>query len=218
MIMKLLIVAASGGLGQKLVLEALARGHFVSVLVRNLDKLASLGAARSRLTAEYQGSGADTSFSAVAAAGVDAIISAAPPDPKIAAALGGACAASATCKRMVWTAGGSNILEPDGATFHSKAFGARGEGFFNAHAPCIKAVQDSGAKHIIWCPGFMKAVGRKSPRPVEISTRAIPGGLKRWDFVSYEDAADAILRAVETDKYDGEHITAITSDEVEVEL
>ena len=217
--MKLLVVAASGGLGREIVQEALGRGHTVSVLVRDAAKLSVLGASRARLSAEHVGDASDPATVAAAAAGVDAVISAASPDPRIAAALGAACKASPACKRLVWTAGGSNLLEPDGKTWHADAFGPRGAGFFAAHAPCIKAVQDSGATYTIWCPGLMRSVGHKSPAPVPISTRAIPGGLKLWDFVSYEDAADAILRAVESgDKYANEHITALTSEDVKVDL
>jgi hypothetical protein len=56
----------------------------------------------------------------------------------------------------------------------------------------------------------MKSAGKKSASPVAISTRAIKGSAKVSDFVSYEDAADAILRAVEVDAYVGEHITALS--------
>ena len=126
MAMKILVIAAAGGLGRQVVLEALARGHAVSVLVRTPAKLpAALGdAAVARLAAVYTGDGARLEDVAAAAAGADAIISAGPPNPAAARALGEACKAqAATCKRAVWTAGSSNILEADGKTLHHLAFG-----------------------------------------------------------------------------------------------
>ena len=57
----------------------------------------------------------------------------------------------------------------------------------------------------------MKAVGRKSASPVAISTSAFPGSVKSMDFVSYEDAANVIVRAVEVADFDNKHITALTA-------
>ena len=57
----------------------------------------------------------------------------------------------------------------------------------------------------------MKSAGKKSAQPVAISTHAFPGSAASSDFVSYEDAANAIVRAVEVDTYDNTHITALTT-------
>ena len=78
-------------------------------------------------------------------------------------------------------------------------------------APCIEALIATEAPYIIWCPGYMKAVGRKSASPVAISTSAFPGSVKSMDFVSYEDAANVIVRAVEVADFDNKHITALTA-------
>ena len=140
MALRILVVGAAGGLGQRVVTEALARGHAVSALVRSSVKLReALGAETAARVVVHEGDGAaDESVLRVAAAGADAIVSAGPPSPALARAVGAAAAASAQCKSAVWTAGGSNILEADGKTLHHKAFGPAGDGFFAAHAPCIE--------------------------------------------------------------------------------
>ena len=56
----------------------------------------------------------------------------------------------------------------------------------------------------------MRGVGRKSAQPVPILTHAPPRGAAPMDFVSYEDAASVIVRAVETTAYDNARISAIT--------
>jgi len=206
----ILIVAASGGLGRCIVNEALDRGCKVSVLVRSLSALHdAIGDSVDRVTV-FVGDGTDVGLLNNAAKDVDVIVSAGPPNPELARAVGEACVNSPTCKRVVWTAGGSNILEADGKTMHYKRFGEAGEGYFKAHAPCIKAVQDTGATYIIWCPGKMDAAGKKSSPPVDIYTHAVPPGVP-MDFVSYEDAADVILRASSTSDYDYDHIAAVTA-------
>lgn len=208
--MRVLVVAASGGLGRCVVNEALARGHNVSVLVRSLSNLQeALGDTINRVTV-FIGDGTDIDILNKAAKNVNVIVSAGPPNPELARAVGRACVNSPTCKRVVWTAGGSNILEADGVTMHYKRFGEVGEGYFKAHAPCIKAIQDTGATYIIWCPGKMDAVGAKSHVPVTIYMHAPPPGVP-MDFVSYEDAANVILRASETSQYDNQYIAAVTA-------
>jgi putative NADH-flavin reductase len=210
--LKLLVIAAAGGLGREVVREALLRGHAVSVLVRSPAKLQEAlgGAVAAQLAGVHTGSGESAADVAAAAAGAHAIISAGPPIPAMARVLGEACRASATCKAVVWTAGASNLLEADGVTPHHLAYGPRGMQFYSAHAPCIAALLETKAPFIIWCPGFMKALGKKSASPVAISTRAVPGSVKAMDFVSYEDAANAIVRAVEVDTFLNEHITALS--------
>jgi len=56
----------------------------------------------------------------------------------------------------------------------------------------------------------MRGAARKSEPPVKILTHAAPAGASRMDFVSYEDAADAILRAVESGAYNGQRFCAVT--------
>jgi NAD(P)H-binding len=203
----ILIVGASGGLGRCIVLEALARGHKVSVLVRSLSKLQEAIGTMIKHVTVYIGDGTDPAILNDATKDVDVIISTGPPVPELARAVGEACVNSSTCKCVVWTAGSSNILEADGVTMHYKAFGKAGENFYRAHAPCIRAIQSTGATYIIWCPGKMDAAGKKSNPPLTIYTYATPTGVP-MDYVSYEDAANVIIRAIETSRYYNKHITA----------
>ena len=205
LMLRLLVVAATGGLGAAVVREALAHNHSVSVLVRSADKLRdTFGDDASRLTAVHVGSATDDALIAAAVKGVSAVISCAPPDPTIASAL--AKATKNEGVRLVWTAGAytsvsaslevhirsdvalrsgaSNIFETDGVTLHYKAFGASGEGYYKAHTPCIDAVKATGTSYLIWCPGLMKNGARSVPAPKTL-TRADPAGLAQWDFVSY---------------------------------
>ena len=107
--LRLLVVAASGGLGTAVVREALSRNHSVSVLVRSQDKLAAaLGNDASLLTklaAIHVGSGDDPEAVAHALRGCTDVISAAPPNVGVAKTLG--TAAKAAGARLVWTAGAS---------------------------------------------------------------------------------------------------------------
>ncbi len=208
--MHFLVVGAAGGLGRCIVLEALARGHVVSVAVRSQAKLTGLfePAQLAQIHKVHEGDGAtDFPFARTSAAGVDVIISAAPANPELARSLGEAAVAHGS--RVLWTAGASNILEADGKTMHYKSFGPMGEGFYAAHTPTIAALRETGANSIIWCPGFMKGKGKKSELQAPILLHAAPAGTAPMDFISYEDAADVILRAVESREYDGKHIAAV---------
>lgn len=241
--LKLLIVGASGGLGSTVTREALARGHAVSVLVRNADKLRVALGDNAPSVSVHVGDGSDMSVLSAAANGVDAIIATGPPDAALARAVGDACVHSSTCRKVVWTAGGSEVREQrivldvqshvvwrdtflficlgfvhfeqineaDGKTPHYLAFGAMGNSFHAAHGPCVDSVIASGAKYIIWCPGRMTSRGSKSSPPVPILTHAPPRGASPMDFVSYEDSADVILRAVESTAWDNMRIAAVTN-------
>lgn len=208
--MHFLVVGAAGGLGRCIVREALSRGHAVSVLIRSREKLvaALLPAEVSSLRSVHEGdAAANPALALTASAGVDAILAAAVPNPTLARVLGEAAVAQGA--RALWTAGASNILEADGATMHYKSFGPMGEQFNSAHAPCIAALKATGALHIIWCPGLMKGRCKKSAPPPPILLHAAPAGAAPMDFISYEDAADVILRAVESHDYDNKHIAAV---------
>jgi uncharacterized protein YbjT (DUF2867 family) len=214
--LRLLIVAATGGLGSNLVKEALSRGHRVSVLARDESKLASLlGAAEfGRLAAVHIGSAEDASFVEKAMADIDVVLSGAPAMPTIASTLSAAVLTTGA-RKLVWVAGASNMVEEDGVTLHHLKFGPTGVNYYNAHAPCIEAIKSSGANHVIFCPGLMRPAGAKSPTPPEIFTRCKPGQV---DFVSYEDAAWAMVQVAEVDTFDGQQCEAITEQQGKAEL
>lgn len=208
--MHFLVVGAAGGLGRCILREALSRGHAVSALVRSREKLAAAlsPSELSSLRAVHEGdAAAHPALALTASVGVDAILAAAVPNPALARVLGEAAVARGA--RALWTAGSSNILEADGVTMHYKSFGPMGEQFYSAHTPCIAALKATGAVHIIWCPGLMKGRGSKSAPPPPILLHAAPAGAAPMDFISYEDAADVILRAVETQEFNNTHIAAV---------
>ena len=210
MSLSLLVVGATGGLGARVITEALSRGHTVSAFARSAEKLtAVLGASvTSSLKSIHLEDGKDVASLTAAAAGVDAVICAVNSDASLAAALGVACKG---VKRAVWTAGASNILEADGVTMHYTSFGEYGTKVFAAHSPCIEAFKAGGGTTIIWCPGRMLPVGVKSDKPIDILTHAAPAGTSAMDFVSYEDAANLLVRAVEVSDYDNKHIAGVTT-------
>jgi len=144
--------------------------------------------------------------------GIDVVISGAPSNPSIAKTLADEVKSSATANKLVWVAGASNMLEADGVTLHHLSFGAQGAMYYNAHAPCIEAIKESLAsssdkKFVIFCPGLMKPAGAKSTPEPEIFTRCKPGQV---DFVSYEDAARAMVQVAVSGEWDNELVEAIT--------
>ncbi len=82
----------------------------------------------------------------------------------------------------------------------------------SVHSPCIDAIKESGANFIIFCPGRMLPRGKPSSPPAAILTRGDPKYGSNSYFVSYEDAAHAMLEAAARDEYDGKHIQALTID------
>ena len=213
--LRLLIVAASGGLGTNLVKEALSRGHIVSVVARDHAKLATLlGSDLERLAGVHIGSAEDAEFVRSSMTGIDVVLSGAPAVPNIAKTLADAVLVTGA-RKIVWVAGASNMVEDDGVTLHHLKFGPSGVNYFNAHAPCIDAIKSTGANHVIFCPGLMKPAGAKSPTPPEIFTRCKPDQV---DFVSYEDAAWAMVQVAEVDTFDGKLCEAITERKPPAEL
>ncbi len=205
--LRILIVSATGGLGSNLVKEALSRGHIVSVCIRDQRKLLDqLGADIDRLASINIGSADDADFIKTSMKDIDVVLSAAPASPDIAKIVADAVVTSGA-RKLVWVAGASNMVEDDGVTLHHHKFGPTGVGYYNAHAPCIEAIKRSGANFVIFCPGLMKPAGSKSPTPPEIFTRCKLGQV---DFVSYEDAAWAMIQVAETDTFDMQLCEAIT--------
>ena len=82
----------------------------------------------------------------------------------------------------------------------------------SAHSPCIDAIKTSGANFVIFCPGRMLPRGKVSSPPPQILTRGDPKYNSKMQFVSYEDAAHAMLEAAARSEYDGTHIQALTLD------
>lgn len=75
---------------------------------------------------------------------------------------------------------------------------------FKAHGAAIAAIRDVGPNFIVFCPPMMGNKGAVSQPPPTIRINR-PSG---QGFVSYEDAAWAMVEAAEASKYDGQLITA----------
>ena len=124
--MKLTILGATGSVGQKLVNQAIAANHTVTVLVRNPEKLEAL---RSRVTV-VQGDVTDADAINRAIAGNDAVVSTlghskGSPDDVLAVASSNAIAAmrAAHVKRLVVLANTSLLDSGDHPTFGQRVQG-----------------------------------------------------------------------------------------------
>lgn len=205
--LKVLIVAATGGLGRVLVKEALARGHTVSVLVRNPEKLAGALPAEdvSRL-AVIQGDGSDTAKVRLAAAGQDVVFGCKGGDVDFARVL--AEQSKAVGAKLIFVAGATNIDMEDGmpAVQYFETRWAPARAAYTSHQACIDAIRATGVNHIVFCPPGMHSVGAKSSPPPTVRLRFPKDSM----FCSYEDAASVMMDAAETSAYDGQHITAVT--------
>jgi uncharacterized protein YbjT (DUF2867 family) len=205
--LKVLVVGATGGLGQSLVQELLSRGHNVSVLVRNQAKLAETTIDAKRLSQVYVGDGADPKAVGDAVRGKDVVLSGSGANLPLASTVATQCKAEGV-KKFVFVAGSTNVMEEDGVTPHYISWIPRypaAESSFKAHGPCIEAIRASGSNYVVFCPSYMKNVGARSSPPPAIRINR-PSG----DFVSYEDAAWVMAQAAEVSDYDGQLITAAT--------
>ena len=100
-------------------------------------------------------------------------------------------------------------MADDGITPNDKRPGPHGgwvERAFRAHVACIEVIHRADINRVIFCPGRMGGVGRRSPdvrSSVRINRDVGP-------FGSYEDAAWVMLEAATTNTYDRELISAGT--------
>jgi putative NADH-flavin reductase len=209
--LKLLVVAAAGGLGREVVKEALSRGHSVSVLVRDRAKLASVLSSETlaRLASVDVADGTDAAAVAKAAKGKDVVIGMKGADTNFARVLAEQTKA-AGAKKFIFVAGATNIEMENGVAgvdFWADRW-APARSAYAAHQACIDAIAATHVTSVVFCPGYMKSVGAKSTPPPPVLTRA---PLHDATWVSYEDAAHAILEAAERPEFDNKRITAFTT-------
>jgi putative NADH-flavin reductase len=209
--LKIVVVAAAGGLGRELVTESLSRGHSVSVLVRDRAKLAAAlpAEALSKLASVHVGDGTDATAVATAVKGQDVVIGARGGDPQFARIVAEQTKL-AGARKFIFVAGGTNIQMEDGTlgVDHWAKLWPPARAAYAAHQACIDAIRATEVNSIVFCPGLMKSLGAKSDPRVPVRTR-YPADPSYWG-VSYEDAASAILDAAEATEFDGKHITAVT--------
>ncbi|KAI9004358.1 hypothetical protein DFJ74DRAFT_646975 [Hyaloraphidium curvatum] len=209
--MKILVVGATGGLGVHLVLESLSRGHTVSALVRDADKLrAKLGNAAAKLDRLHVGDASDPAQVEEAARGMDTVLSGSGAVLPVARALAEGVK-NAGAGKLVYVAGATNVLADDGVTPAWKEWAKvwpGAETAFKSHSACIDAIRASGINYSVFCPAMMREVGKKTVPPPAIRINRQSG-----PFVSYEDAAQVMVTAAEVKDYDGQLFTAATKRE-----
>ena len=208
--LSLLVVGATGGLGKHLVKEGLNRGHSVSVLVRNREKLEAefapnvLSALKEVHVAD---AGADAELVRQACSGKDVVLSGSGAVEPVADTVANQ-AKLAGVKKFVYVAGATNVMDEDGVTPLWKKYASYwppAERAYNSHGKCIEAIRRSGINYVVFCPALMKEVGSKS-NPVQIPKINRESG----GFVSYEDAAHVMVDAAELPTWDNQLITAAT--------
>lgn len=210
-----ILVVGVGGLGRRVVEEALSRGASVSVLVRNRSKLdEELGAANvSRLKRVFVGDGTNATVldESLSTNDVDVVISGRGADVGLAKALAEAVKRNGKPKKLIWPAGATNVLADDGVTPNYKTILNLGpwiEKAYKAHGACIDAIKNVGITHVIYCPGMMRDVGKRSP--VETIKAGIRVNRSGGAFVSYEDSAWVIVEAALTSTWDNQLVSAGT--------
>lgn len=117
---------------------------------------------------------------------------------------------AAAIPKFLFVAGGTNVLGPDGQPNYLRYVSswAGAENAYKAHGSCIEAIRATGINYVVFCPGFMSAVGKKSldlPSVLNIQVNRHSG-----DYVSYEDAAYVMVKAAQSSEYDGQLIAAST--------
>ena len=211
-LLSILVVGATGGLGKCLVQEGLARGHSISVLVRNKEKFDAdvssninyvwppssifIGdAASDAATVKKACEGKDVVLMGIGA--MEAVTRVVAEQSKAAGVV-----------KLVQVAGATNVMDEDGVTPLWKkyiSFYPSGEKAYIAHGKCIDAIRQTGINHVIFCPGYMNSKGAKSSSlPVPKINR------ESGNYVSFEDAAHVMLDAAEKSDWDGQLITAAT--------
>ncbi|KQB84375.1 2,3-dihydroxy-2,3-dihydrophenylpropionate dehydrogenase [Corynebacterium oculi] len=210
-----ILIVGVGGLGEHMVYEALERGARVSVMVRDEAKL------RSRLSAETLnhlekitvGDATDTAALDEAMQGIDVVISGNGAHRKMAREMAQAVRCNGV-QKLLWPAGGTNLMAEDGVTpaYLSNMSGKEGSVRFNAekiyraHQVCIDEIRAAGVNYVIFCPGRMTSVGYRSPEVASTVRVNRVAGMS----VSYEDAAWVMIEAALTSQWDGELISAAT--------
>jgi uncharacterized protein YbjT (DUF2867 family) len=207
--LKLLVVAAAGGLGREVVREALSRGHTVSVLVRDQAKLSAALSpdVLARLASIHVGDGTDASAVSKAAAGQDVVFGPNGGNPAFARTVAEQTKA-AGARKFIFVAGGTNIAMDDG-TPGVEYWAQRwppARAAFASHQACIDAIRATGVTNVVFCPGLMQSLGAKSSPPAPV-LRAYP--MNGSPMVSYEDAAHVLLEAAEKADWDNQLITAV---------
>jgi uncharacterized protein YbjT (DUF2867 family) len=196
--LRILVIAATGNLGQRITKMAVAAGHSVSVLVRSKEKLEKLfDSSRVGSLTAFEGDATDSAAVASACQGIDTIIESLGNEQRPQAIpVIVTCAANAGCS--IVSIGGSPALQiTPGELVPS-------EGFYlelqQLHIETLKVLQASGLK--AWTtvnPGYMqpsddgKPTGIFAPKATIIDEAAYKEGIK----MTYEDVAEIMVKVAD---------------------
>lgn len=164
------------------------------------------------LAGVHEGSGSDAAAVAAAASasGASVVLGCLGGDGAFARGIAEG-AVRAGVHKVVGVAGATNLMDDDGVTPLWIKWAAKwppAESAYKAHGEAIAAYRAVAAanpafKYTVFCPPYMAARGAASTPRLEIIVNR-PGA----DFISFEDAAWAMLEAAISDKYDNSLITA----------
>jgi putative NADH-flavin reductase len=208
MMMKLIVLGATGGTGLEIVRQAIARGHSVTAFVRSAERLKSFG---ERITVK-QGDPLDPAELERVIQGHDAIVSGFGPRLPISkndANLLQRFAASVT--RAMWNAGVRRVV------VESTAFLFRDSIFPPTHLAgrlfFPETVADASAMERIFAESrfewTMVRPPRLTDRPYTGKYRVREGHLPRFGFsISRADVADCLIRIAEDGTYAGKVLGA----------
>lgn len=204
------LIVGVGGLGTHMAHEALERGAQVSVMVRDRAKLETRLDADTlaKLTRITVGDATDPTALDQAMQGVDVALSGNGAHTRMAREMAEAVKRN-DVKKLVWPAGGTNLLADDGVTLAYRAYAGAGfdaEAIYKAHQACIDAIRETGINYVIFGPGRMTPAGHRSPDVASTVRVNRVAGMS----VSYEDAAWVMLEAALTDAWDRELVSAAT--------
>jgi len=203
----ILIVGASGKLGQTAVMESLSRGYCVDVLVRDKKALEQeLGDKLKHVSKVHEGNAEDMSVIESAIQANSTVILAKGAKVAVVKAVAES-AKKKGAKKLIFVAAAINLpTDEDDTPYYKECLdkfpGA--EKAYQAHQKCIDSVREVGIDFVCVCPGWMEAspTENKNAQAVQVKVNR-PAG----DHVSYEAVAKLMVDAVDKSDWDGKLVT-----------
>jgi putative NADH-flavin reductase len=209
--MKIALIGASGFVGKAVLKEASSRGHTVTALVRNPDKVEKLAGVTAK-----QVDVTDTKALAQALAGQDAVISAfnggwGDPDiynKHLNGSKAIADAAKAAKVRVIVVGGAGSLLAPDGSQFvDSPDFPAAYKDGALAARDALKALRsETGLEWSFLSPAFVLSPGERTGKFRYGSDQPVFDA-NNESKISVEDLAVVLVDEAETAKHTGKRFT-----------
>ena len=203
--MNLLLFGATGMIGQRVLAEALRRGHSVTAVARDPSKVA---AAEGPKLSRRRGDVTDAAGAAALVAGHDVVVSAyAPPAGRegqivdVARTLVRAVAAAQPPPRLVWV-GGAGILEvaPGARLIDAPVFPASLKAIAQAHIDAYAVLERSDVDWTSFAPAALIQPGERTGK-YRTATDQLVVDAAGNSSISAEDYAVALLDEVENPKF-----------------